>query len=67
MLSDWLKNLPPVSQSMRSKSNTNHTVFFRALNKLQVIARNSDWFIATFVPVVIGRNNNFGIVFWTVV
>ena len=32
----------------------------RALSELQVIARNSDWFIALFAPVVIGRRNYFG-------
>ena len=31
----------------------------RDLSKLRVIAKNSDWFIALFVPVVIGRNNYF--------
>ena len=29
----------------------------RAMSKLQVIATNSDWFIALFAPVVIGRSN----------
>ena len=33
--------------------------FSRPLSKLQVIARNSDWFIAMFAPVVIGRSNYF--------
>ena len=33
--------------------------FSCALSKLQVISRNSDWFIAQFVPVVIGRSNNY--------
>ena len=31
----------------------------RDLSKLRVIAKNSDWFIVLFVPVVIGRNNYF--------
>ena len=34
--------------------------FSRALSKLQVIPRNSDWFTALFVPVEIGRSNYFG-------
>ena len=34
--------------------------FSRALSKLRVIARRSDWFTALFAPVVIGRSNNFG-------
>ena len=33
--------------------------FFRALNELQGIAGNCDWFITLFVPVVIGRSNYF--------
>ena len=34
--------------------------FSRALSELQVIARNCDWLIALFVPIVIGRSNCFG-------
>ena len=41
--------------------------FSRASGELQVIARNCDWFIALFVPVVIGRSNCFGFGFWTVI
>ena len=41
--------------------------FSRALSKLQVIARNSDWFIVLFAPVVIGRSNNFPFGFSTVI
>ena len=62
-LIDWLKNLAPVLQSMKGKSKTNRTLcvrFSRSLNKLQVIARNCDWFIALFAPVVISRSNYFG-------
>ena len=33
--------------------------FSRALSKLLLIARNSDWFIALFTPVVIGRSNYY--------
>ena len=40
--------------------------FSRALSKLQVIARNSDWFIALFAYVVIVRSNNFCFGFSTV-
>ena len=32
--------------------------FSHALSKLRVIARNCDWFIALFAPVVIGGSNN---------
>ena len=62
-LSDWLKNLvslffnqwkpKPITPYMRN--------FFRVLNKLRAIARNSDWFTALFSLVVIGRRNKFGI------
>ena len=55
-LSDWLKRVAPVFQPMRSKTS-----------ELQVIARNCDWFIALFVPVVIGRSNCFGFGLSTVV
>ena len=30
----------------------------RAFSKFKVTVRNSDWFIALFAPVVIGRGNN---------
>ena len=53
-LSDWLKRVAPVFQPMRSKTKTAPCTldFSRAKRKLQVIARNCDW----FVPVVIGRS-----------
>ena len=38
--------------------------FSHALSKLQVIARNSDWFIALFTHVVIGRSNYLSISFF---
>ena len=71
-LSDWLKRLAPVFQPMRSKTKTNHATpctrdFSRASSELQIIARNSDWFMALFVPVVIGRSNCFGFGFSTVI
>ena len=34
-----------------------------ALSKLQVISRNSVWFMALFAPVLIGRTNYFVLVF----
>ena len=37
-----------------------------SLSELQIIARNCDWFIALFAPVVIGRSNCFGFGFSTV-
>jgi len=66
--SDWLKRLASVFQPMRSKTKTNCTPdFSRALSELHVIARNCDWFIALFAPVVIGRSNCFGFGFSTVI
>jgi len=56
-LSDWLKRLAPVFQPMRSKTKTIAPCtrdFSRASSELQVIARNCDWFMSLFVPVVIG-------------
>ena len=41
--------------------------FSRASSELRVIARNCDWFMALFVPVVIGRSNCFGFGFSTVI
>ena len=41
--------------------------FSRTSSKLQVIARNCDWLIALFVPVVIGQSNCFGFGFSTVI
>ena len=40
--------------------------FSRALSKLQMIARNSDWFMALFVLAVIGQSDYFGFGFSTV-
>ena len=54
-LSDWLENRMPVFQPKPIAPCTRD--FSRALSKLQVISWNSDWFIAPFAPVVIGRNN----------
>ena len=39
----------------------------RASGGFQVIARNCDWFMQLFVPVVIGRSNCFGFGFSTVI
>ena len=60
---DWPKNLMPVFQLVRSKSKTNSAPctcdFSLALTEAQVpvIARNSDWFIELFAPVVIVWSN----------
>ena len=62
-LSDWLKRLAPAFQPMRNKTKPIAPCtrdFSRATSELQVIARNCDWFIVVFAPVVIGRSNCFG-------
>ena len=56
--------------STNEKQNQNQyyvrLIFSRASRELQLIARNFDWFIALFVPVLIGRSNCFGFGFSTV-
>ena len=71
-LSDWLKRLAPVFQPMRIKTTVKPIApctrdFSRASSELQVIVRSCDWFMALFVPVVIGRINCFGFGFSTVI
>ena len=63
-LTDWMKNLRQVFLA-NEKQNPSHLVraISRALKKLYVISRNSDRFIATLTPVVIGWTNYFGIAF----
>ena len=53
-LSDWL-----IFQPMRRKTKTNSCTrdFSRASSELHVIARNCDWFMELFVPVVIGQSD----------
>ena len=62
--SDWLKRLAPVFSANEQQNQKPIAPCTRdcsrALSKLQVIARNCDWFIPLFVPVVIGRSNCFG-------
>ena len=65
---DWLKNLTPFVYQWEAKPKPIAPCtrdFSRALSKLQVIARNSDWFIALFAPVVVGHSYYFGIGFST--
>ena len=65
-LCDWLNNHAPVFQPMRRKTNCTLQLYARfspALSKLQVIAKNSDCFIALFAPVVIGQSQYFVIGF----
>ena len=70
MLSDWLKNRSDAIFSTNEKeTQTNRTLFARFFPRFektsQVAARNSDWCIALFAPVVIGRRSYFGICFPT--
>ena len=68
-LSDWLKRLVPVFQSMRSKTKTNramYALFFPRFKRV-IIARNCEWFNTLSAPVVIGRSNCFGFGFSTVI
>ena len=56
-LSDWLKNLAPVFQPVKSKTKTNGTLyllFFPRIEQIQGFAGISDWFMVLFSPVVIG-------------
>ena len=59
-LSNWFKKFSPVYQPMRRKTKTNrdlHVRFFpRFERELHGVAKNLDWFIALFVPAVIGRS-----------
>ena len=60
---DWLKNLAPLSQPIRSKTKTNRGMmhaFSCAWRQLHVFASCSDWFIGLSACVVIGQNNYFG-------
>ena len=62
MLIDWLKNLAPVFQPMRSKAEPIAPCtcnFSCTLRRLQIITRNSDKFTMVFAPVVIGRSYYF--------
>ena len=62
-VSGWLKSLALVFCQLEAKPKPIAPCardFSRALSKLQVIARNSDWFTGFFVPVVIGPSNYFG-------
>ena len=69
-LSDWLKDSRQFFNQWEAKAKPIVPCtrdFSRASSELQVIARNCDWFIPLFVPVVIGRNNCFGFGFSTVI
>ena len=62
-LSDWRKKTSASFFNQRETQPKPITPcardFSRPLSKLQVIARNSDWFFALFAPVVICWRNYF--------
>ena len=63
MVYDWLKNLAPVSQPIRSKTKTNRDLparIFPRLVLVHVFALTSDWFIGLLTTDVIGQSNYFG-------
>ena len=65
MLSDWLKNLAPLSQPIRTKTKNNRDMFFRTSCRLHVFASSFDWFTGLSVSFVIGQSNYFGFGFTT--
>ena len=69
-ISDWLKDSHQFFNEREAKPKPIGPCtsdFSHALSELQVIARNSHWFIALFAPVVIGRSNCFGFGFSAVI
>ena len=69
-LSHWLKRVAPVFNQGEAKPKPIAPCtrdFSRASSELQVIARNSDWFIALSAPVVIGRSDCFSSGFSTII
>ena len=65
-LSDWSKFFNQWEAKPKSIAPCTRD-FSCALSKLLLIARNSDWFIALFAPVVIGRSNYYGFGLSTVI
>ena len=62
-LDDWLERRAIFSTNEKQNQNQKAPCtrdFSCALSEFQVIARNCDWFIALFAPVVIIRSNYFG-------
>ena len=69
-LIDWLKDSHQFFNQGDAKPKPSAPCtrdFSRASGELQVIAKNSDWFMELFVLVVIGRSNCFGFGFSTVI
>ena len=58
---NWAKNVAPVFNQWVAKPCTPDGDVSRALRTVEVIAKNSDWFIALPAVVVIGRSKYFGI------
>jgi len=64
LLSDWLKKSHANFSTTEKEIAPCTRYVSRAWSKLQVTASNSHWFIALFAPVVIGRDDYFGIAFF---
>ena len=66
-LCDRLKKSHASFSTNENQNQSHHVrVIFPALwAKLQVIGKNCDWFVSLFTPVAIGRNNYFGIGFFS--
>ena len=68
--SDYLENFAQVFSQREAKQKPIVLFtrdFSRALSKWQVISRNSDWFMALFASVVIGRSSHLVFGFTTVI
>ena len=63
-LYDWLKNLAPLSQPIKSKTKANRVLLARVFT-LHVFALSSDWVIGLSAFLVIGQSNYFGFGFPT--
>ena len=65
-VSDWLNSLAPFFDKPKHIAPCKRDLS-RAWSQMQVIiARNSDWFMARFTPVVIGSARHLGVTMeWT--
>jgi len=67
-LSDWLKNLAPLYQPIRSTPKTNHDMLAHVFPHFVMstcIALSFDWFTGLFVSLVIGQSDYFDFGFRT--
>ena len=61
---NWLKNLAPLSQPIRSKTKTNRDLLALVFLHLS-LALSSNWFIGLSASAVIGHTDYFGFGFTT--